>query len=236
MPKFLFPLLLILMFSCKQKNTHIIAPQKRITVKKALDNKNKMVNDSTFCQSSIIDNQHFIIGYTSGYNVFVIGPKGDTIYKDLDGVSGVKFIDFNDDGFKDILIDYFTNVPDINDLLLYDKNKRTFRKVIDFDSYPASQSIVNSKYYYSYSRRGCADMNWESDLFYITNFKVVKIAKLEGYECGNGDIKDGIYIYRTIKDKKVKFKQLPIETIRKYKDYKWGFIKDYWSRNYKLFK
>jgi hypothetical protein len=30
-------------------------------------------------------------------------------------------------------------------------------------------------------------------------------------------------------------KTLPLNTIEKYKDYKWGFIKQFWTKNYSSF-
>ncbi len=155
------------------------------------------------------------------------------------GISGIDFIDFNQDGYKDILIDYYTNVPGIQDLLLYDKNHKTFVKVKNFAQYPDAIHIHYSKYFYSYHRSGCADWDWDSDLFKIVNFKVVKIATISGRGCDRDDPDDkeetGVFIYK-VKDAKGKLiKKLPITVIEKYKDWKWGFIRDYWKRHYLFF-
>jgi len=79
-------------------------------------------------------------------------------------------------------------------------------------------------------------MNWDSDLFYIDNFKAVRIGNISGRECNNRHgVKDAIAINKVQSGKIKRVKTLPIETIRKYDDFKWGFIKDYWTTNYKLF-
>ncbi|AEV99318.1 hypothetical protein A4D02_33955 [Niastella koreensis] len=57
---------------------------------------------------------------------------------------------------------------------------------------------------------------------------------IAGYECKNRDKKDGVYIY-LVKGKKVTpVKTLPVSVIHR-KDFKWRFIKDYWTKNYKTF-
>ena len=79
-------------------------------------------------------------------------------------------------------------------------------------------------------------MNWDSDLFYIDNFKAIRIGNIAGRQCDNRDgEKDAVYIHKVYGDKEKLFKTLPIDTIGKYKDFKWGFIKEYWTKNYKLF-
>lgn len=78
-------------------------------------------------------------------------------------------------------------------------------------------------------------MNWDSDLFNIQNFKAVRIGNISGRECENSGIKDGVYINTVRGEKKTLVKTLPASTLAKYKDHKWGFIKDYWTRNYKQF-
>lgn len=78
-------------------------------------------------------------------------------------------------------------------------------------------------------------MNWDSDLFYIKDFKAVRLANISGRECENSGIKDGLYINKVSGGKKNLFKTLPIDTVHKFKDDKREFIKKYWIENYKLF-
>ena len=165
----------------------------------------------------------------------MLNAKKDTVYKDSIYSPQQVFVDFNGDGYKDILIDYMTNVPGIEDLLLYDKAQRTYKKVVNFQDFPDPKRIANSAYYYSYHRSGCADMNWDSDLFYIKNYKAVKIGNISGNQCGNEYINEGLYISKMVEGKKIGVNKLPINILKQYKDSKWGFIKRYWQRNYKSF-
>lgn len=145
------------------------------------------------------------------------------------------FKDFNKDGYKDIFLDKGGNTPERFDLLLYVPTTKSFRKVKDFENFPAPENISGTKYFYSYHKSGCADMNWDSDLFYIKDFKAVRLANISGRECENSGIKDGLYINKVSGGKKNLFKTLPIDTVHKFKDDKWEFIKKYWIENYKLF-
>jgi hypothetical protein len=78
-------------------------------------------------------------------------------------------------------------------------------------------------------------MNWMSNLFYIEDFTAIRIGNIAGYECENQGIKDGIYIYQTRGEEKKLIEQKPIQTIERFKSYKWGFIRDYWTKNYRQF-
>ncbi len=79
-------------------------------------------------------------------------------------------------------------------------------------------------------------MNWDSDLFYIQDFKAVKVANISGIGCSDKvGKKDGIYVSKLRGDKKRLMQTLPISTIERFKDYKWGFIKEYWTKNYRKF-
>ena len=143
--------------------------------------------------------------------------------------------DFNKDGFKDIYLNKGGNTPERFDLFLYLPKTKTFRQVVDFENFPATENIPGTKYFYSYHRSGCADMNWDSDLFYIKDFKAVRIANISGRECENSVEKDGLYVNKVRGVEKRLFKTLPIDTVHKFKNDKWGFIKKYWSENYKIF-
>jgi hypothetical protein len=147
-----------------------------------------------------------------------------------------EFKDFNQDGYKDIYLDKGGNTPERFDLLLYVPSAKTFRPIKNFENFPAPIKIVGTKYYYSYHKSGCADMNWDSDLFYIKDFKVIRIGNISGRECRNTGIKDGLYIYRLLGQKKTLIKTLPLDTAHNFKEGKWEFIKKYWTSNYKIFE
>lgn len=156
---------------------------------------------------------------------------------DAGGLSNLKFPDFDKDGNKDIMLTYMGN-NFTYELYLFDKIRNAFRFVKGFDRFPASQQIkTNSRYYFSYHRAGCADMNWVSDLFFIDNFKTVHIGQMYGKGC-DADIKKEpqvIEIYKIIDDTQDKEKliaKLPyLQNIPEFRD-KWDFIKKYWEKNY----
>ncbi len=162
----------------------------------------------------------------------VLTFKGDNPDLDIAGFDKFYFTDFNSDGFKDIRITYFSNVPGVDVLLLYDKHTRTFKMLKDFIQFPSALRLPHTRYYYSYHRSGCADMNWDSDLFKIVNFKAIRLGNIKGLECGG---KEGIFITKAKGEILKAHKQFTISTISHYKNYKWGFIRNYWLHYYKEF-
>ncbi|MFD0765360.1 hypothetical protein ACFQZI_10895 [Mucilaginibacter lutimaris] len=241
MPKSLFCFFIVLIFACKQKDTSAKKGikstriyKKELLVKAQLTP--KVIDTIWDVTKGIVDGRKFTLQRSQEIGLCVFDSKNDTVFVDSSYNSGAKFIDFNKDGYQDIWITRSENVPGVRGLLLYDKAVKTFKEVVGFDAFPAPEPIPGTKYYYSYHRSGCADMNWSSDLFYIDNFKPVKIGTINGYECGDDGIKDGVYIYKKRGENETLIRRLPIKTIDNYKEYKWGFIKSYWYRNYKLFK
>ncbi|MDZ4751686.1 MAG: hypothetical protein SGI87_08745 [Flavobacteriales bacterium] len=94
-----------------------------------------------------------------------------------------EFEDFNGERLKDIRVHCVSNTPSVQNLLLFDPRIDNFVEVADFYRYPAPEAIVVTKYFYSYHKSGCADMNWDSDLFYIENFKTVCSGNISGKWC-----------------------------------------------------
>ncbi|RYE50587.1 MAG: hypothetical protein EOP48_19505 [Sphingobacteriales bacterium] len=179
----------------------------------------------------IIDGQRFTAHHDQ-WDFWIIKSKKDTVVRLEPSFMDFKFSDFNKDGYKDLMLDLGGNIPDNYRLLLYVPKQQTFREVKGFDDLPLPLKIAGTKYFYSYSRAGCADETWVSYLFYVKNYKAVKIGYINGEGCG---INDGIFIYRLLGDKKKLIKRLPLHTIGDYKDYKWGFLKQYWTKNYQRF-
>lgn len=224
----LFLLLILLHSSCNQqaqKSPGQLADTTKIPVRETIL---KAVEAS-------VNGDRYLIHYTNTYNMYLLKNGRDTIFKETDAAHDFEFRDFDMDGHKDVRLYYMTNVPGIEGLLLYNPKSKTFKNVLNFQDFPSPVKIEGTKYYYSYHRSGCADMNWTSDLFYIENYQCKKIGTINGYECENSGIKDGIYVTKVSGTKKTEIRELPISTIKKYKAEKWGFIADYWKRNYRLF-
>jgi hypothetical protein len=174
------------------------------------------------------------IGFLNRHGFYLLNSRNDTLLKQPGEYFSWHFEDFDKDGYKDIYLDKGGNIPERFDLLLYTPSTKIYKKIMDFDAFPNPIKIRGTKYYYSYHKSGCADADWDSDLFYIHNFRAIRIGNISGRECGR-DKKDGLYINKVRNEKKFLKKTMPVQTIAKYKDYKWGFIKEYWSKNYKLF-
>ena len=170
---------------------------------------------------------------TNQYQVVVINSKGDTVFNQADLYFDFDFYDFNGDSLDDIVIHHLSNVPAIQDLLLFDKAKTGFKMVIGFDKFPDPKPILGTDYYYSYHRSGCADNFWDSDLFYIDKFETHLLGNISGNECEG---EKGIVVSKSIDGQKRILDKFPIDILEKYEDRKWGFIADYWSRNYSRFR
>jgi len=158
--------------------------------------------------------------------------------KDLYDVtfSDFKVVDYNGDGYRDIIVEYFTNVPDIQDLLLYNKKLKAFTLVKNFPDYPAGIKLKATGLYYSYHRSGCADNDWDSDLYKIKNYRIIPLGRISGRECENDGEPDGIYIYKDINTKRKLLKTYNINKLQQLKEDKWTFIANYWKLNYRKFQ
>lgn len=143
-----------------------------------------------------------------------------------------EFKDYNGDGYRDLVFEVSSNVPEMMDVYLYSPSRRGFRELKDARKFPAPIRIKGTPYYYSYHKGGCADMVWASDLFYIHNSAAVALGNIQGEECKT---EEGVYIYKIRAGKKRLVKKLPIKTIYTYKGGKWGFIDAYWKKYYKQF-
>lgn len=176
------------------------------------------------------------IGYIHDNVFYLVNAKGNTILKRNHFYFDWEFKDFNKDGHLDITLTHSGNTPLVFDLYVYIPQRKTFKEIKNFHYFPEPEHIKGTMFYYSYHKSGCADMNWDSDLFYIENFKAIRTGNIAGRQC-NGDItKSAIYINKVRHNKLSLLKTLPIDTIGKYQDYKWGFIKEYWTNNYKRFR
>ena len=156
------------------------------------------------------------------------------------GLGGFEFTDFNKDGNLDILFTYIGNNSS-SEIYLFDSKTDEFKKLEGFDRFPeATQLKVNPKYYYSYHRAGCADMNWVSDLFFIDNFKTIQIGHIYGHGCDfeekeNQQIIKIYKVFEENEENKKEVEKLPyLQNISAFGD-KWDFIEKYWNKNYGKF-
>ena len=158
--------------------------------------------------------------------------SGDTIVEVKNFYQEIKFLDINEDGYKDIRVSIMSNSPNQCDNYLFDPQIRTYKFLENCDL--DIQLIKGSSLYYSYERAGCADMNWKSNLSKIEKGKLVDIGVIYGNTCG--DEYDGIKVFKLKGDSEELVVSFEVGIIDKYKKHKWGFIKSYWSRNYRIFE
>lgn len=190
--------------------------------------------DSTIVsfQTTNILGEEFRCFGTNEYRIIIVNSKGDTVLNQGDLYFEFEFHDFNGDSLSDIVVHPLTNVPGIQNLLLFDKVKMSFTQVSDFESFPNPKPILGTRYFYSYHRSGCADNYWESDLFYIEEFKTHLLANISGNECEG---EKGIIVSKSFPGEKKIVDKFTIEILEEYNDQKWGFIADYWKKNYSRF-
>lgn len=157
---------------------------------------------------------------------------------DYTGPSGGReFVDFNQDGYIDLKITWTYNTRR-SWLYLFDSARMEFIRVSGFWDFPDAQIIKNDHdYFYSYIKNGCADMNWLSHLFKIDNFKTVKVATIYGEGCSENQETRQIRIVKHLLDNTpALIETIPYDTIDTYRNYKWGFIEDYWNGNINKFR
>ncbi|MEF3078644.1 hypothetical protein [Winogradskyella poriferorum] len=166
-------------------------------------------------------------------NFTIINSDKKLVYEHEDNPAEFEFSDFNGDGFSDILLDYFTNVPGIKELLIFNPEKNDFERIVGFTNFPSAIKIKGTDFYYSYHRSGCADNNWDSDLFKIIDNKAIRFGNIKGIGCGI-DNENGIYINKVNGQKLEQIKFTPRE--EGYWDGKWEFIEKYWTKNHNKFE
>jgi hypothetical protein len=197
---------------------------------------NEIIDSSIISvDTATIENEFYKAIYRKDNYFIILNSMDSVVFKKEKSYMLFEFIDFDNDGNKDLIFSYFGSI-ERNDLLLFETESKSFRMVENFIEFPAAKQIEKTKFYYSYHKSGCADGNWDSDLFIIENFRAIKIGNIAGRQCENIGEKDGIYIYKIKMESEILFESLDIGIIDNYENYKWGFIKDYWSKNYLKFE
>jgi len=181
---------------------------------------------------SAVNKRTYIGHLTSSH--FILTHKRDTVLSlSQDNYFAFKFSDFNEDGFKDIYLEWCGNMPGRFDLYEFIPSTNKFKKVDHFSDFPLATRIRSTKYYYSYYPSGCADEAWGSYLFYIDKMKrAIKLAKIKKDGCAPND---NVVIYKIYGQRQIALATLPITIVDKYKGKKWEFIERYWAEHYHRF-
>ncbi len=164
-----------------------------------------------------------------GNRICSLNEKRDTVFFLRSDCNGFITKDFNADGCLDLQISYLTNTPGIYDIALFDRKQRKFQLIENMQNFPEPVRVGSTGYYYSYHRSGCADANWDSDLFKIEKNKAVCYGNISGLGCEDEE-KNGIFISRVKGDQLTLIKEIK-RSHGFYAD-KWDFIDDYWRKNY----
>jgi len=249
--KYLIIFLMAFFASCvhdKDSTKHSIATVRNNQVDTAPADSTVYSSSVDYPYEEIIKNDSIVINKTKFFIFFkrdtidpywsdtlaILDNNGNTAYIKAGVIHEYEFSDFNNDGNKDILIHHIANTSGVFDLVLFNPKSYSFIDVEAF-YYPAAVNIKNTNYYYSYYGAGCADMNWQSDLFYIENYVAIPLANIQGEGCDGLSDVQGIFINKVINDTNVLYETYPIDTITKLDGYKWEFIEKYWTKNYRKF-
>ncbi|KAF2509120.1 hypothetical protein [Flavobacterium foetidum] len=237
--KFIFILIVLAVLNSCNKRNNTVVPTKKPT--------------DTTTTESYFNSDTIFVSKGHSFQVLTIDPdfkNSDTLlvlvkrdslaifktYTNKNGLNNQEFIDFNNDGFFDILFSR-GDQRGPHELYLYDSLKNTFVKSSGFERISEYVRLKsNSNYWYSYSRAGCADMNWTSKLFTFKNFETVELGYIYGKGCDDEE-PQSIQISRVINndenDLKL-IKNLPYSVLNDTD--KWSFIEEYWNKNYQKFK
>lgn len=193
----------------------------------------------SFDTTMIINNQNFAIQTKDINEDFVLLTVNSLLLDTLDsgGLLNLEFIDFNNDNNKDILVSFIANNP-TSYLYLFDPTNNKFQFLENFMEFSdASQLKAFPKFYFSYHRAGCADLNWVSALFKIENFKVIQLGYIHGKGCEDQEQVIEIYKIRDNNEENQQLiEKLPYsKNIPKFED-KWTFMEKYWNKNFEKFK
>ena len=185
------------------------------------------------CKKQLINGNEFE-ACTKRPGIFTVkNSNGKVIYSHEDNPFDFEFSDFNGDGYSDIRMNYVSNTPGLQELLLFDVKSNKFKEVEKFNKYPNSVKIKDTDYYYSYHGSGCADNDWGSELFKINGTEIIEFGKIKGLGCLEND-KNGIYIYKVndTENKLLKY----IKREQGYWKGKFKFIEEYWTSNKETFE
>src|SRR5690242_5236450 len=110
-------------------------------------------------QSTVIKGTRYT-GHLDIFGFYLIAKSNDTVLNLQESFFEFKFKDFNNDGYKDLYLDWGGNIPERYTLYLFVPSTGKFKELKNFSEFPDAKLIKGTNYYYSYSRGGCADDAW----------------------------------------------------------------------------
>jgi hypothetical protein len=230
--------LLITLIGCKS-NSHDKNIENTSTDNSKIQNLTQLDDTTEFKFDTLkINKQKFVQIVKDGQFTCLLSIQGDTVVKSGNYYSNADLVDIDEDGYQDIRVYAFSNLPNQCENYLFDKIAKVFKIIENCDL--DIKRLKGTDFFYSYNRAGCADLNWESHLGKIENYKLVNYGYINGKGC-DFNVKDNlqvIEIYRVTNSetgKKNLVTSLPyLKNIPEPKE-KLSFIEKYWMKNFKKF-
>lgn len=182
-------------------------------------------------KSEIIDKIKYEFFINKNGEFKLKNESGEIHFYQIQNVTDFKINDFDNDGYKDVIIAHPSNRV-LETLLLYNPNLKKFTLINNFINYPNSIKIKSSEFYYSYQGVGCAQNDWISHLFLIKNYKIIDKGLIKGFGCLKNE-KNGIYIYRFTEKDTILVKYIKNEN--GFGREKLELIDNYWNNNLEKF-
>lgn len=222
-------------FSSKETTEKSIKP-----VDTSVESKSHNTSEIPEMDTITLNNQKLIRLQESDRFYALLSLQGDTIVKPHfdNAYFSIKFLDIDEDGHQDIRVFTFGNTPNECENYLYNKANSTYHFIENCDL--AITKVKGSDFYYSYNRAGCSDLNWESHLCRIENYKLVTYGYIYGQGCDYDIVKypQVIEIFKVDKsdiNHKKQIEKLAYKSYIKKFEEKWDFIEKYWKKNYSKF-
>jgi len=161
--------------------------------------------------------------------------KGDTVYRhnNFSG-NGFEFKDFDGNGTMDIELSYVTNIGGIKEWVVFDTTSKTFKEIRSFNKFPSSGKLAGTRYFYSDHNAGCGGGIWNSELFYIDDFKAKAVSRISIIRCRDADYTHGVTIHK-IDGINERIVEQMVEVPEKFSSDS-DFFSTYWAENYKRFE
>jgi hypothetical protein len=171
-------------------------------------------------------------------DTLLVVQRNDTVFRFHGPTNGLTVRDLDEDGNDDIILHHVTNVPGIEEVVRYSSQRGRFVEVVGFTSFPASEQIEGTGLFYSYHRSGCADLNWDSDLFYLQDTAAVRIGNMHGEGCEDVSvpmIRVSKFPDALVPERSVQVDSMTFDPTCSGSQSKWGIIEEYWTSNWRTF-
>lgn len=182
----------------KSNSAKVERASSKIILNKAGSTDLKTDTSKHFFQKVLVDGESYTAYYTINKRLgeqggfFIKKGLDQIVFSTKNIVIGAEFKDFDGDGYKDILLERRGVDSGQQDLLLYDPKTK---KYILVGNCTNAERIKDTKYYYSYEDC-CMGRFFSSDLFFISNFKIIRVGFIKYDDSIDGSKFYGLRIYR----------------------------------------